>query len=161
MQSDMSKAEMSGRRVCQGARTVKTNSLAQKLHRSSRTEAGAPREAWALARRLAGYLRHRRVRPCEELAFNSLEDGRVGVARFVCSPRGRFRVFVMISIGPVRLPRLIWKHLVQLAQTEVVEMGSVMRNAPQRATFTRAEWKVVSRALGAEIVAELRKEIAK
>ncbi len=160
MRSGIGKGEMLGRRVWQCATIVKTNSLAQRLYRSSRTEAGVPREAWALARRLAGYRRHPQVGPCEELAFNRLEDGRVGVAQFVCSPRGKFRAFVMISVGPAGLPRLIWKHLVQLAQTEVVEMGPVMRNAPQSPTFTRAEWKVVSHALGAEITATLQKKLA-
>jgi hypothetical protein len=161
MQPGIGKAEMSGPRPWQGTMTVKTNSLAQQLHRASRTEAGMPREAWALARRLAGYLRHPRVGPCEELAFNRLEDGRVGVARFVCSPRGRFRAFAMISVGPAGLPHVVWNHLVQLAQTETVEMGLVMKNTPQRSTFTRGEWKVLSRALGAEIATALQKELAK
>jgi hypothetical protein len=67
----------------------------------------------------------------------------------------------MISVGPAGLPRVIWKHLVQLAQTETVEMGLVMKNTPQRSTFTRVEWKVLSRALGAEIATALQKELAK
>jgi len=138
-----------------------TNSLARKLYRGSRTEAGAPREAWALARRLAGYLRHERVGPCEELAFNRLGDGRVGVARFVCNPRGKLRAFVMISIRPAGIPRSIWKHLVRLAQEEVVKMGRVMGNITESPTFTRAEWKVVSHALGAETAAVLRKKAAR
>jgi len=161
MQLSIAKREVSARGMRQGATTVNTNSLAQRLYRGSQIEAGVPREAWALARRLAGYLRHPRVGPREELAFSRVEDGRVGVSQFVCSPRGRFRAFVMISIGPVGLPHPIWKRLVQLAQTEVVEMGPVMRNAPQSSTFTRAEWKIVSHALGAEIAAALQKKLAK
>jgi hypothetical protein len=102
---------------------MNTSSLAQKLYRSSQTENGQPREAWALARRLAGYLSRSRVKSGEELAFSRPEVGRVGVARFRRGPRGKFLDFVMISIGPAGISAATWKQLTQLAENRVVEVG--------------------------------------
>jgi hypothetical protein len=102
---------------------MNTLSLAQKLYRSSQTENGQPREAWALARRLAGYLSRPGVKSDEELAFSQPEVGRVGVARFRSGPRGKSLDFVMISIGSVGVPAATWKQLTQLAQNRVVEAG--------------------------------------
>ena len=106
---------------------LSTTALAQRLYRSSRTENGYPREAWALARRLAGYLRRPRVSPHEELAFSLEEGDRVGVSRFRCNTRGKLKDFVMLSIERVAIPDSIWDRLTQLAQAEFVEMGEVWR----------------------------------
>ncbi|HUE14341.1 MAG TPA: hypothetical protein VMR25_09270 [Planctomycetaceae bacterium] len=87
---------------------LNATALAQKLPSASRTENGYPREAWALAHRLAGYLLSLQVGSHEELAFSQQDGGRVGVARFRCNTRGKLKDFVVISIEPVDIPDSIW-----------------------------------------------------
>ena len=103
----------------QDARANRSNTiaLAQKLYRASRTENGHPREAWALARRLAGYLGRAEVGLGEELAFSEVEGNRVGVSWFRNRPDCHF---VMIAIEAANVPQRIWTRVRQLAQTNFV-----------------------------------------
>jgi hypothetical protein len=99
--------------------------VAQKLHRASRIENGAPRDAWALAQRLAAYLESCTVVFNEELAFSLGGDGRVGVARFRLSPRGKTKDFAMISLDASRLSRTLSTRLTDFAQRNLVVTGSM------------------------------------
>jgi hypothetical protein len=102
---------------------VDTTSLAQSLYRASRTENGNSRDAWALARRLAGYIRRPRVGPLEELAFCRLEGGRIGVSRFRNTPRGKLKDFIMLSIEADGIPAPVRGRLLELAGAEFVVAG--------------------------------------
>jgi hypothetical protein len=106
---------------------VNSTKLAQKLYRASRIENGYPRDAWALARRLAGYLRSPDVKSNEELAFSRDAEGRIGVTRFRCNIRGKTQDFVMISFEPAGLADSIWNRLIKLAATRSVLTGSVWK----------------------------------
>jgi hypothetical protein len=104
---------------------VDTTALAQRLHRAAQTENGTPRDAWTLARRLAGYLHRPRVGSREELAFCRLEGGRIGVSRFRGNRRGQLKDFIMLSFEPGGIPARVWKQLSQLAAAEFVATGKV------------------------------------
>src|SRR4051812_43958568 len=80
--------------------TTITIRLAQRLYRAGHSEAGYPRDAWALARRLAGYLRRPRVGPLEELAFCRLGNERLVVSWFRANRRGNLKNFVSLSFKP-------------------------------------------------------------
>ena len=101
-----------------------TQVLAKLLHQFSRREAGDRKEAWALAQRVAGYLRWPKVWPDEELAFNMVAQNRVGVARFRCTRSGNLKNHAMISIEKGALPANVWRDLVALGKGKIVDAGS-------------------------------------
>jgi len=97
--------------------------LAQRFHRHSRRENGDARDAWALARRLAGYLRQPGVRPNEEIAFSLVDGDRVGVSRFRRGV-GASKYFAMISIERGDIPLGTWRRLLKLGTERFVHAGT-------------------------------------
>jgi len=102
---------------------MKTTALAQRFYRHSRRENGDARDAWALARRLAGYIQRPEVEENEEIAFSLVDGDRVGVSRFRRGV-GSSKYFAMISIERGDIPARVWRRLLRLGSERCVHAGT-------------------------------------
>jgi hypothetical protein len=106
---------------------VNSSQWAQALYRAARVENGDSRGAWALARRIAGYLRTGKIAADEELAFDRDPEDRITVTRFRSDRSGKTKNFVMVSLESAAVPASTWNRLTELSNKRVVVTGSMWK----------------------------------
>jgi hypothetical protein len=102
--------------------------MACRLHQVAELENGDRRDAWALSRRLSGFLRNPRVRPDEEFAFSFVGTRRIAVSWFRCDSEGSLRQFVMLSFPKQKLPVLVRRSLQRWSKSGYSVTGNSFSN---------------------------------
>ena len=106
---------------------MSVSEIASLIYAVANREAGDARWCWATARRAARFLVDDHVLPNEELAFSTLDNSTVGVARFLCNSRGKLQNHAMISVKTKSLPRAVSRRLKSLANSGTVRIGKTWR----------------------------------
>jgi hypothetical protein len=106
---------------------VNSSQWVQAFYRAARVENGDSRGAWALARRIAGYLRTGKIAADEELAFDRDPEDRITVTRFRSDRSGKTKNFVMVSLESAAVPASTWNRLTELSNKRVVVTGSMWK----------------------------------